>query len=178
MSRLLLSIAVRLALCAAVAWGVWRLMGTVALVLTAPLWGIALARPLIEVASDLWHYMRQANWRALEGRHYDFRGKSVSVIEDSDKQRWIRLADARAIVGFTASDGALKITYPNGFRLLGKPPEAHLSDEALLVHLGKERSPVALKFRHWVERQIVFPARRQRERHGVRLESLDFRSSD
>ena len=54
----------------------------------------------------------------------------------------------------------------------------HLSDEALLAHLSKERAPVAVKLRGWVEREIVFPARRQRERQGIRLESLDFRASD
>jgi hypothetical protein len=54
----------------------------------------------------------------------------------------------------------------------------HLSDEALLAHLAKERAPAAAKLRHWVERESVFPARRRRERHGIRIESLDFRASD
>ena len=178
MSRVLVTIAVRVALCSLVAWGAWRLFGTAGLVYAAPLFGVALARPLVDLASELRHEMRRAQWREQEGRHYVFRGVPVSVIEDSDKQRWVRLADARAIVGFTASDGALRITYPNGFRLLGRPPQAHLSDEALFVHLGKERSPKALKFLHWVEREIVFPARRERERHGIRLDALDFRGSD
>ena len=59
----------------------------------------------------------------------------------------------------------------------GRPREAYLSDEALLAHIAKERSPEALRLRRWIEREIVFPARRQRERHGIKLETLDFRSS-
>ena len=62
--------------------------------------------------------------------------------------------------------------------LCGRPPVPHLSDEALLAHLAKERAPAAAKLRHWVERESVFPARRRRERHGIRIESLDFRASD
>jgi hypothetical protein len=42
----------------------------------------------------------------------------------------------------------------------------------------KERAPTAAKLRLWVEREIVFPARRKRERHGIRIESPDLRASD
>jgi hypothetical protein len=172
------TILVRLALCVLLTWLVWHFLGTVGLVMTAPMYGVALARPLLDLASAIRHEMRRAQWREVEGRHFAFKGRTVHVLEDADHQRWVRIADVRAVVGLTAGDGALRITYPGGWRVLGKPPEAYLSDEALLAHLGKERSPKALRLRHWVEREIVFPARRQRERHGVKLEGLDFRASD
>jgi prophage antirepressor-like protein len=44
-----------------------------------------------------------------------------------------------------------------------------VSEEALLAHLLKERAPEAARLRVWVEREIVFPARRERERLGIRL---------
>jgi hypothetical protein len=71
------------------------------------------------------------------------------------------------IVGYTASDNALALIYPNGWRHIGRPAQAHFSDDALLAHLGKERSPQALRFRHWVEREIAFPAQRLRRHAGV-----------
>ena len=172
------TIAIRLALCAALAWPVWRFVGTTGLPFVAGLAGLLLARPLMDLAIGVWQAMRQANWRELEGRHYAFKGRSVHVVEDADHQRWVRLADIRAITGFTASDAALKVTYPAGWRLLGRPPLPHLSDEALLAHIAKERTPQAVRLRIWIEREIVFPARRERERHGIRLEALDFRASD
>ena len=92
------------------------------------------------------------------------------MLEDERHRRWVRAADVRKVVGYTASDGALALSYPEGWRLLGSPPAPHFSDEALLEHLSKETSTDALKFRHWVERDIVFPARRQRQRFGVRPE--------
>ena len=70
------------------------------------------------------------------------------------------------------------MTYPNGWRMLVKPPLPHLSDEALLAHIAKERTPEAARLRLWIEREIVFPARRERQHHRVRLEDLDFRASD
>jgi hypothetical protein len=171
-------IVVRLALCALLSWAAWHLgLGAGTLVVVA-LFGIALARPLVDLASELRHQYRRAHWRDREGRHYVFRGRPLSVHEDAEHRRWVRLADVRSVVGFTASDASLKLTYANGWRLLGRPPEPHLSDEALIAHLSKERSATALKFVQWAEREIAFPARRQRERLGIRADSPDFRASD
>lgn len=178
MIEALTAILLRGGFCAALAWTLWRLNFGVGVLFIAGLAGLMLARPLMDLAIAVWQAMRRANWRELEGRHYAFKGRTVHVAEDADHQRWVRLADIRAIVGFTASDAALRVTYPAGWRLLGRPPLPHLSDEALLAHIAKERSPEAARLRLWIEREIVFPARRERERHGVRLDGLDFRASD
>jgi hypothetical protein len=162
------SIAVRLAGCALLSWLVWRSFGLASMVTTLPLFGIALARPLLDLAGALRHHMHRAHWRDVEGRHYAYRGRPVRVVEDDEHRRWLRLADIRAIVGFTASDGALAISYPDAVLAIGRPPVAHVRDEALLAHLGKERSPEAQRLGRWVEREIVFPARRARERLGIR----------
>lgn len=172
------TILIRLALCALVTWAVWRLGSAIAAIGTIALYGIALARPLVDLASELRHQVRRAHWHDREGRHYVFRGVPLSVHEDAEHRRWIRLADVRAVVGYTASDAALELTYPNGWRLLGRPSEPHLSDDALITHLTKERSPTTAKFRHWAEREIGFPARRRRERLGIHPEPLDFRADD
>ena len=167
------TIAVRLAACTLLSWLVWRSFGAVSMVTTLPLFGIALARPLLDLASALRHAMNRAHWRDVEGRHYAYRGRPVRVVEDDAHGRWVRLADVRAIVGFTASDGALAIAYPEDVTRLGRPPEPHLRDVALLAHLEKERSPEALRLRHWVEREIAYPARRERERLGIRPAAPD-----
>ena len=167
MSGVIVRIAIRLALCAACSWLVWRYGGLVVMVATAPLFGVLLARPLLDLASELRHQTRALVWRPLEGRHFVFKGVAVQVLEDDQHTRWVRAADVRRVLGFTASDGALALTYPKGWRRLGAPAQPHFSDEALIAHLAKDPSPEALRFRHWAEREIVFPARRLRERAGV-----------
>ena len=169
MTRILATIALRLAVCVAISWAVWRWLGLSNMVPTLVLFGILLSRPLIELAGALRDGMKHVQLAAVEGRHYAFRGRAVQVLDDADRRRWVRLADVRAIVGFTASDGALAIAYPGGVRRLGRPAETHVSEEALLAHLAKERAPEAARLHSWVEREIVFPARRERERLGVRL---------
>jgi hypothetical protein len=177
-TRILATIALRLAVCVAISWAAWRWLGPGSMVSTLVLFGILLARPLIELAGALRDGMKQVQLAAVEGRHYAFRGRAVQVLDDADRRRWVRLADVRAIVGFTASDGALAIAYPDGVRRLGRPAEPHVSEEALLAHLLKERAPEAVRLRLWVEREIVFPARRERERLGIRSPAAASDGSD
>ncbi len=165
---LALRVAIRLALCAAVSWVLWRIGGAALMMWSAPLYGTALARPLIDLASELRHATRAAVWRPLEGRHCAYRGTPVQVLEDEEHVRWVRAADVRRIIGHGSSNGVLALTYPNGWRTLGKPAEPHFSDEALIAHLRTETSPEALRFRHWAEHTIAFPAQRRRARLGIR----------
>ena len=178
MGAILFRIAWRFALCALVSWWAWRAGGMGAFIGSLPLLGVALARPLIDLASELRHATRAAVWRPLEGRHFAYRGTPVQVLEDDDHRRWVRAADVRAILGYTASNGALALTYPSGWRTMGRPAEPHFSDEALIAHLMKESAPEALRFRHWAEREIAFPAQRLRARLGVRPQGPDFKASE
>ena len=169
MTRIVATIALRLAICVAVSWAIWRWFGLASMVPSLALFGILLARPLVDLAGALRDGVKHVQLAAVEGRHYAFRGRAVQVLDDPDRRRWVRLADVRAIVGFTASDGALAISYPDGVRRLGRSAEPHISEEALLAHLRKERAPEAARLRVWVEREVVFPARLERERLGIRL---------
>jgi hypothetical protein len=168
MPQVFLSIALRLALLSGVAWWAWRSWDAWALVPLCLFAGLMLPNPLLDLLAELWHALRVGVWGPVEGRHFSYRGHSVRVITDAQQRRWVRLSDVRKILGFTASDTRLAITYADGLRMLGSPATAHLCDEALLTHLQTEPGADALKFRHWVERDIAFAARRQRERLGGR----------
>ena len=168
MTGLAASIALRLGGCLLLSWAAWHWLGLTSMVTTLPLFGVALARPLLDLAGALQRGMKHAHWHEVEGRHYAYRGRRVQVLDDADRHRWVRLADVRAIIGLTPSDSALAIAYRDGVRALGPSAQAHIVAEALLAHLGKERSPDAARLRAWVEREIVFPARRERDRLGIR----------
>jgi len=159
--------------CSLVFWWVWRTFGLATAMPLVALFGVALARPLLDLAEALGRQMRGAHWRDVEGRHYAYRGREVAVVEDDERRRWLRLADVRAVVGFTASDGALATSYPGRVRELGRPAAQYLRDDALLAHLAKESSPEAGRLRLWVEREVAFPARRERERLGIRTRPPD-----
>jgi hypothetical protein len=71
---------VRLALCAAVSWLVWRYLGLVVAVITVPLWGIALARPIVEFAGHFYDWVNRSPLAAWQGRYYNFNGVHVRVM--------------------------------------------------------------------------------------------------
>jgi hypothetical protein len=171
MRALAARLAFRVTLCAGLAWLGWRTMGAVGLLFGGVTLALAIARPLLDLAIEFRDLVRARVWHDLEGRHYAYHGQPILVIEDVSHCRWVRAADVREIVGYTASEGALALTYPGGFRRIGKPAQAYLSDEALLVHLAKESGPEAIRFRHWAEREVSFPARRKRARLGIRLDA-------
>lgn len=171
MRATLISIAWRIAFCCGVTYAAWRAGGPIPAVLSLPLVGVLLARPLIELAGDLFHGLKSAAYRGVEGRFYAFQGTPVQVIEDEMHRRWVRTSDVRRIVGPGASDAALARLYPDGWQTFGSPPRPHLSDEALLLHLDKGSTAVAGKFRLWVEREIAYPARQLRQRNGIQLSS-------
>lgn len=158
---------VQIALCAAVYALVWHYLGKTAFVVASPLFAAAVARPLIVLASSVRHTVRERLWMPVHGQHYVFKDTTIHVLEDDDHRRWVNLADVRKVVGATASERALAITYADRLKVMGTPAQVHIRDDALVAHLGKENRPTALRFRTWVERNIAFPGRRIQKRFGV-----------
>jgi hypothetical protein len=161
------SLALWLALVLLAAGAVYAWQGVIAGMLVACLGAVVLAPAIVAAASDLRHGLRRATLRDVQGRYYAFHGRPLQVLEDDDHRRWVRVGDLRAIVGFTATDGALALAYPSGFRRIGEA--GFVSDEALLIHLSREPGSAALKLRHWAEREITHPARQVRARLGIRI---------
>ena len=119
--------------------------------------------------------------RDVEGRHYAFRGRRVQVLEDADRRRWVRLADVRADRRLHRQRRRARDHLPR--RRASPRPAGRASRRArrrCSRTCCKERAPEAARLRVWVEREIVFPARRERERLGIRLPAAgtDARATD
>lgn len=164
---------VRAAVCSVVALGAWWLFGPSGLVFAAIPAGVALARPLIDLASEATHLIRRGAYADIEGRHYAYRGRPVRVLEDADHQRWVRLADLRAVLGRGASDAALERLYGAQLRRFGPRRQPYLLAETLARHLTRDTRSEAGRFLHWLDREVVRPARVLQERQGTRPASLD-----
>ncbi|MEO7150175.1 MAG: hypothetical protein ABIX46_00455 [Burkholderiaceae bacterium] len=167
---LLLTLALRFAGCSAVAWLAWRWLGAAGLVYSGALFGLALARPLVEAAGAWWRTTRRWAYGDLDGRHYAHRGTPIDVVEDTDHVRWLRTDDVRRVIGGLPGDPALARLYPDGVRR--DPPRraalatgsARISAEALADYLRKSTAPASLRFARWLERDVAHAARRLRER--------------
>jgi len=144
-------------------------MGIAAVVLTSPLLAIALARPLIDLASELRHLVRALVHRPGPDEDFAFRNHRIAVRTDERGLRWLRLADLRAIVPRMADDRVLERVFPDGCRRFERHGEIYLLDRCAVELLGRTSGDgdIAARLRTWVTREVLRPARQLRERQGL-----------
>lgn len=169
MRRILLLATAAALVCTGLSALAYHFIGLVGLVTTAPLWGILFSRLIIDFGDEMRLAAKHALLHSINGNHYSFQGITVHVVEDDDYCQWVPAEEVRKIVGTGASDRMLALAYPDGWCEMGKPPQGHLRDDALLMYLAKETSLRGIKFRVWVERNIAHQAIKQRQRFGIRI---------
>ena len=155
---------VQIALCTVFFGLVGYWLGKYMIVFTAPAYGAAIARPLINLVANFRHGVRSAVWLPVHGTHYVLKDTTIHVLEDDDDWRWLPLADVERVLGRKLNARLLAITYPDRLEMGGKPSRMHMRDDALIEHLSRLSDPVALRFRTWLERSVALPARRMRQR--------------
>lgn len=158
----------RAAACALATWLVWRTLGPVGLVLTAPLWGVAFARPLLEAFSAMGRTARHAALADLEGRHFAHAGVRIDVIETEDA-RWLRAADVQRVLGDRSDEAAFARRLGPGHALEPRPGRWYLRDGALweyLEHSSQAMDTRRNSLRLFVQRDVMDPHRRARRRRG------------
>lgn len=168
MIRILASIALRSACCAVVAALLWRAMGLVGLVVSAPLAGVLLARPLLDLASELHASARQLAFGAIEGRHFEHRGIRLDVVEDPWHRRWIRIRDVQKLIPSLPRPAVLRARFPDGVHDDPAAPPPRIDADALLQLLADATAADSLRFRNWLEREVVLPGAKLRQRLGIR----------
>jgi hypothetical protein len=162
MQSLLARFALRLGACAACAWLLWRGLGATGLVLSAPLFGVALAGPLLAAAAGAARWLHALAWRQVDGRHVAYKGIALDVVQDADGACWVGLAGLRKVVVGLPPDAVFGAAYPGRVRTGGRHAAGYLQVEALLDYLAKSTAAPTLRFRRWVERELAGPARRRR----------------
>lgn len=166
MDKLLPRILLRLAACLAATWFVWSVLGLglFAVLFCAPLLGVAMARPLAELLDDSGRLVRHAAWKEVNGRHFAHRGHPIDVVEDERLRCWLRVSDVRRVLRGLPADAVLQRLHPQGFECGSRRAPSRILAEALLEFLQRAHDTDALKFRLWLQGQVVEPARRRQAR--------------
>jgi hypothetical protein len=162
--RAWLVVGLRLLACTAVTYLVWRRIGLIGVVVCLPLYGISLARPILDLLGGTREAARRLTFRAVDGRHYEHRGHMIDILEDEARHRWLRLADVRKVIPGLPSDPALRHQFPAGVQALAPSTALRIQAESLAEYLQKSTEPDSLKFKLWLEREVMFPARQVRAR--------------
>jgi hypothetical protein len=155
------SFALRLFACLSVTYVAWFALGPTGLVWCAPLYGIAFAAPLLDGITGGLRRLRALAYRDVEGRHFAFKGISISVAEDDQGCMWLRLADVRKVLPWLAGDEVLR-------RILGDDAGQVQPDRAMRVeatgfaaYLERTASADSIRFKIWIERTVIYPSKRR-----------------
>jgi hypothetical protein len=158
------SFALRLLGCCVVTYAAWLALGPQGIVWCAPLFGIALATPIFNAVTGAWAWLRALAYRDVEGRHYAFKGVSISVAEDDEGHLWLRLSDVRKVLPWLARDASLQQIFGAHFGSVQPDRATRVQAEAFLAYLARRTSPDAVPFMLWIERTVVYPSKRRTAR--------------
>jgi hypothetical protein len=139
-----------------------------AVVFSAPIVGLSARYWLPGLLGGSVRAVRQLAYRDIEGRHYEFKGRAMMVREDLDGDRWVRTQDIQKVLAGFPRDAVLRQMFPEA---LGQAEARHglfLRAQALDSYLERNQDDIAVRFRHWLQREVIFPAQRAREIHAVK----------
>ena len=141
-------------------YGAWRFAGPIGLVVTMPV--LALLGPaLVELMSRIPRFLRHLALRHLDGRYFEYRGKSMDILIDAEAQCWISTADVRKITPLPA-DGVLQRLLPEHCGEVGEPRRWRITVAGLAQVLAKAQDPNGTRFLHWLEVDVARPAHNRR----------------
>lgn len=132
----------------------------IAIAVSAPLIGLA-AVPLIGAASSrTLRLAKEIAYRDVEGRHYAYKGRSIRVHEDLVGDRWLCVRDIRKIIKNLPRDEVWAKMAPDDLGRIDARKELFLRAQALDHYLSRNQDDVAVRFRNWLDREVILPAQR------------------
>jgi hypothetical protein len=143
---------------AGITWAVWLKFGKFAFVFCAPLLGAVLARPIYDTVAVGYRKSREMALRDRQGRHFAYRGNAIDVVEDVDAHRWLRARDVRKVIPGLVRDEVLQQRYPARAQVVAPSPGFRIRADALLEHLRTAADPATVKFKVWLEREVLMPS--------------------
>jgi hypothetical protein len=155
-ARPLLVILFRLSLCFGVLYLLWPTWGPFAILIPfAPLAAISLARPVQDLVEEIGLAGKEHALADLQGKYWAHRGYRLDIEEDGERQRWLLTADVRKIVTGLARDEVLQRQFGDRAGVLDDAPGFRLRGDALAEYLAKATDMPSLKFRNWLDHEVL-----------------------
>lgn len=173
MPQILASTALRLLVCVLVSFALWRFMGAIGLAVSAPLFGVLLAKPLFELADELRSAAKALAFSEVQGRNFEHRGFKLDIAEDDRRHRWISIKDVQKLIPSLPRPAVLQAQFPDGVQEDPAISGHRIHVEALHQYLAKSTEANSLKFRNWLEREVVLPGAKVRQRLGIKDQPPD-----
>lgn len=166
-SQLLFSVALLVA--AALMWLVgWRsnagLGLAVAVVLSSPFVGVALAPLVASLLGASFRAVKEVAYRDIQGNYFAYKGHRVRIQEDLTGSRWVRVRDIRDFVPDFPREQVLVRIAPDAIARPEGERELYFQAASLEQYLARNRADATIRFRIWLQREVLAPAERASQR--------------
>lgn len=153
---------------AALALG-WMVMGPFGLIFFSPIAGICLARPLLDKMAGIYYRAKETSLQEFQGKYYSFRGTYFNIQEDEAHHRWLRTSDVRTLLPSFPRDGVLLKLCAEGLAAdySSERRDLKIRADALDKLLSTSRQLETIKFRNWLQKDVLYPAQQKRERYQL-----------
>lgn len=139
----------------------------IVIVLAFALAMLVVASPSLAIrAVSAWRLRSRERFYAdVQGRHHAFNGITLNI-EHTSRHLWLDGADLQAVLGTRDRDDVLAARMPGGWRRDDRH-RLQLRVDAVLQHLAERpgrMDPVTIRFRTYLEREVLFPEAQRRAR--------------
>ncbi len=149
----------------------WWFGGAFGILMTAPLAGWLLAPVIYDGVAFGFHTARWLALHPMQGNYYAYRGSAITVLEDDDGYRWLRVSDVRRTLPDLPKDASLRRIEPERTEFDESGKRLAMRADALLQWLSKAHTAEHIRFKVWVERSVHNPSRavrREIEKNAIR----------
>jgi hypothetical protein len=160
---MLIELAARIGLGSIVTWFLYHRSGAAGLVFAAPLWGVLLAKPILQLVPALVRGAKRSAWGGRDTDVVAFGAHRLRVRYVAGYP-WVVDQDLLAVLGEASSDAVRRRADPANCAQLPDSALWALSERGVVSILSSSRHPDANKLRLLLERQVFLPARSKRER--------------
>ena len=144
--------------------------GLILLALSAPLWGVLLAKPILEMVKSYMDFAEQQPYIPWQGRYYAFQGKQIRIFEE-DGVLWFVDRDVLRVLDKEPTS-AMRIAYGEvDYKPIAEAGTMAFSERVVARVVSLIRHAEAGKFKFWIEREVIAPHHKKREIAGLRLPS-------
>jgi hypothetical protein len=160
----------RLVICVGVTWAGVTLLGLIGLALTAPIWGVMLAKPVLEFFPALGRVIHRHAFQEWEGKYYKYGLVHLRAYFDGD-DAWFNAEDVLSVLDKTPGAWLSTRFTPEEYGVNPGRKDKGFSTAGVIKLTQISDHPEAPKFRLWFERTVVFNLNRKKEMRETHVNS-------
>ncbi len=160
--RILVLFVVRLAASALILWAVYRYIGMISFILSIPIAGVLMAKPIILAIENWFSWAQDQPLEKFQGAYYNFAGVQIRCFEVG-KELWIVDRDLLAVIGEKPSLMLESLYNVHEYDEIPDTGFSGFSPEGAEKVLKASNHQEAGRMLLWLQREVYKPHARKRE---------------